>query len=314
MSGGHGHCHGAMSSQGRLAVATALNVVIVVAQVVAGLWAGSAGLLADAGHNLTDTAAVVLSLVAVRLTSRPATPRRSFGFHRAGILAAQANAAGILAITVVIAVEGVRRLLNPSPVDGGIVLAVALLAALGNGAAAIVVSRGSQDLNMRSAVLHLASDAAVSVAVAVTGAVILLTDGWFWLDPAVSLAVSALIAYYGVKLLRATTEVLLEATPAGLDPQALEDAVQAVPGISGVHDIHVWSLSDTIRAASAHVLVDGHPSLEDARVSGAAVKDMLAQRFGVAHATLELECEPCEPDLAERCRLPDALAPRRRPH
>jgi cobalt-zinc-cadmium efflux system protein len=290
MSGSHPHA----GTERRLAVAVGLNLVIVVGQVLAGLAAGSVGLLADAGHNLTDTAAVALSLIAVRLVRRPATPSRSFGYHRAGILAAQANAAGILVVTALIAVEAARRLGDPPEVDGGVVLVAALLAAAGNALAAAVVARGAHDLNTRSAVLHLASDALVSLAVAAVGAVVLVTGGWHWLDPAVSLAVSLLIGFYGLRLLRATTEVLLEATPGGLDLTALERAVLAVDGVEGVHDVHVWSLSDTVLAASLHVVVDGHPSLEQARVRGTAVKAALASGFGVGHATVELECERCD--------------------
>ena len=290
----------------RLAVASALNVVIVVAQVVAGLVAGSVGLLADAGHNLTDTAAVLLSLYAVRLARRPASDRRSFGYLRGGVLAAQANAAGILVVTAIIAVEGVRRLFDGAPVDGGIVLVVALVGAAANGLAAWIVHEpGGGDLNVRSALLHLVSDAVVSLGVAAAGAVILLTDGgWVWLDPAVSLVISAVIGVYGVRLLQQTTTVLLEGTPDGLDAGEVRADVLAVPGVLDLHDLHVWSLSDTVRAASGHVLVAGHPSLEEANVVAAEVKHVLAEKHGVAHATLEVECEVCAPPSPSDCLMP----------
>lgn len=298
-----------MNRERRLVVATGLNVAIVVAQVAAGLAAGSVGLLADAGHNVVDVGAVLLSLFALRLARRQATPARSYGYHRAGVLAAAANATAILVVTVLIAVEAVRRLLDPQPVDGALVVVVALAAALGNGVAAWVVHEpGGGDLNMRSARLHLISDALVSLGVAAAGGVILAVDGAFWLDPLASLVISLLIAVSGVKILRLATDVLLESAPAGLDLDALTADVLAVPGVLDVHDVHVWSLSDTLRAASGHVLVSGHPTLEDANETGRLVKVVLARDWGIGHATLELECEACVPHPADVCALPEPSA------
>lgn len=295
-----------MNRERRLVVATGLNVTIVVLQVVAGLAAGSVGLLADAGHNVVDVGAVLLSLFALRLARKAATPSRSYGYHRAGVLAAAANATAILVVTVVIAVEAVRRLLDSQPVDGAVVVVVALVAAIGNGIAAWVVHEpGGGDLNMRSARLHLISDALVSLGVAAAGAVILAVDGAYWLDPLASLVISLLIAVSGVKILRLATDVLLESAPAGLDLEALTADVLAVPGVLGVHDVHVWSLSDTLSAASGHVLVSGHPSLEEANETGRLVKALLARDWGIGHATLELECETCVPHTDEFCALPE---------
>jgi len=290
-------------------IALGFNGVIVVVQVVFGIIAGSLGLIADAGHNLTDVAAIGASLVAVRWARRRPTPQRSFGYHRATILAAQANAASILAITVFILYEGVRRLLHPSAVSGGIVVVVAIVAAAANLCAALAVrethaghdghGHGGHghggDLNMRSAMLHLVGDTAASVGVAIAGAIILATGGLYWLDPLVSMAIGLLIAYQAWKLLRSTTDVLLESTPPGLTSDAITAAMAEVAGVEQVHDLHVWSLSSDVRALSAHIVLDGHPSLEQAQVVGAAVKVALAARFGIAHATIELECESCSP-------------------
>jgi cobalt-zinc-cadmium efflux system protein len=302
----------------RLRTALALNAGIVVVQVVVGLAASSLGLLADAGHNLTDVAALAVSLVAVRLARRPATSARSFGLHRGTILAAQVNAASVLVVCVLIGIEAVRRLADPVPVHGGWVLGVALVAAAINLLAVRAIGhsghhhghgghdhQGEPDLNLRSASLHLVGDAAASVGVAVAGAVILLTGGWEWLDPAVSLANSVLIGWQGWRLLRETAEVLLEATPAGLDLAALTDAMQRAEGVEHVHDLHVWTLSSDVRALSAHVVLSGHPSLEEAQVVGGRVKTALATApFRIAHATLELECEPCG-DTDVWCALDD---------
>jgi cobalt-zinc-cadmium efflux system protein len=277
----------------RLSLVLAINLLVVVGQAVAGVSAHSLGLLADAGHNLTDVAALLIALVAVRLARRRPTAARSYGYHRSTVLAAQANAAGLLVATAVISIEAIRRLLHPSPVRGGLVLLVALGALVFNGfAALLLVERDRHDLNMRAALLHMVADAGSSAGVAVAGAVMLLTGGTSWLDPAVALAVAAVIAVQAVLLVREANVVLLESTPTGVDPVELRGAMAAVQGVEEVHDLHAWSLSSEVRALSAHVVLTGHPTLEQAQAVGEQVKAAIA-RFGILHATLELECEAC---------------------
>jgi len=286
--------------------------VIVVAQVVFGFVARSIGLIADAGHNLADVAAILASLVAVRWARRRPTGQRSFGYHRATILAAQANALGLIAVTVWITYEAVLRLKDPEPVRGGIVVVVALVAAAANLFATLAVRESHSahgdhaghaghaghgaDLNMRSAMLHLVGDTAASVGVAIAGTIILVIDGAYWLDPVVSIVLGLLIAYQALKLLRATTDVLLESTPLGLDTAEVVEAIRGMDGVEEVHDLHVWSLSSDVRALSAHLVLSGHPTLEGAQVVGDSVKRMIAPRFRVSHITLELECEECSTD------------------
>lgn len=286
----------------RLAIAAALNLAVVVGQVVAGLAAGSLGLLADAGHNLADVLAVVLALVALRLSRRGPSSRRTFGSLRWPVLAAQANAATLLVVTLWLVVEAVRRLVHPGVVSGEVVLFVALAAVAANGLSAVLVHHRGADLNTRAAVLHLASDAAVSLAVAVAGAIIWVVGGWYRLDPAVTLVVATLVGAQGVRLLRQSSVVLLEGSPAGLDVTALQDRLTALPGVVGVHDVHVWSLSDRMHAASVHVCVAGDPTLTMAREQSSAVKDVLQREFGIDHATVELETvtvsAPCADDAA----------------
>jgi cobalt-zinc-cadmium efflux system protein len=285
-----------MTREARLRTALAINVVIVAVQVGFGIVAHSLGVLADAGHNLTDTVAVVLSLVAVRWATRAPTERRSFGYHRGAILAAQANAFGLLVVTAWIAYEAVRRLQDPTPVRGGIVVLAALAGFIGNAAAAVVLNERDRDLNMHSAWLHMVSDAAASLGVAIAGLVILFTGGNYWLDAAVSLVIGALVAIEAVRLLRQTVDVLFESTPRDLEPAELLRVMEGVRGVEQVHDLHVWGLTDDVRVLSAHVLVEGHPSLEQAQTVGLRVKQTIAERFGIAHATLELECEGCVDD------------------
>jgi cobalt-zinc-cadmium efflux system protein len=277
----------------RLGLALALNLALVVAQVAFGLVARSLGLLADAGHNVSDVGAVVVSLVAVQWARRAPTATRSYGYHRGTILAALANAAAVLAVTGVIVVEGVRRLAHPEPVRGGVVVAVALAAFAVNTAAALVLREHGSDLNMRAALLHMAADALASLGVAVAGLVILLTGGLLWLDPLVSIAIGALIAVEAVVLVRQAADVLLESTPRDVDLDRLTTAMSTVEGVESVHDLHVWSLSSDVRALSAHLVLAGHPSLEEAQVVGERVKDAVGPPFSIVHSTLELECEPC---------------------
>ena len=329
---GHDHSGGAKSAaavsarrERRLWFALGLNTWIVVVQVVFGIVAHSLGLLADAGHNLTDVAAILVSVIALRWARRRPTARRSFGYHRATILAAQANAVSILAITVFILYEGVRRLMHPEPVTGRIVVIVALIAAAANLAGALAVREShaghahggeGEDLNMRSAMLHLAGDAAASLGVAAAGAVILITGSWFWLDPLVSMAIGVLLAVQAWKLLRATSDILLESTPAGINMNEVTATIASLVGVEQVHDLHVWSLSSEVRALSAHIVLDGHPTLEEAQLVGTAVKQAIGAKFGISHATIELECETCAP-TGDWCNIGDNItvgADRRPPH
>ena len=297
-----------LSRERRLAIVIMLNVAIVVAQAVTGVIAGSLGLLADAGHNLADVAAVALSWWAVRLSRRRPTASRSFGWHRSTVLAAQANAAAILGVTALIVFEALRRLGDSSEVRGGVVMVTALVALAGNAFSVLLLRDSHHDLNMRSALLHMVGDVAASAGVAVAGLVIFVSGGNYWVDPAVSLAVGVLITVEAIRLLRATTDVLLEATPAGLDLSVLVDAVAADPSVDEVHDVHAWALSSDVHALSAHLVMNGHPTLEEAQVVGDRVKRMIAERFGIAHATLELECEPCMDDDRDPCAM-DGLTP-----
>ena len=298
----------------RLRIAIGLNAAIVGAQIVFGFIAGSLGLISDAGHNLTDVAALILSLIAVRVARRPPTSARSFGWHRGPTLAAQANAVMILVLTVWIVYESIRRIIDPRPVEAVIVLVVAAVAFVANAVSALVVHERHEpgeasDLNMRSALLHLVSDAVASLGVALAGAVMLVTDGWSRLDPAVSLIIGLLIARHAWKLLKASTAVLLEGTPDGVDPDEIITAISAVGGVESAHDLHIWAISSEVRALSAHVVVEGHPSLEEAQSVAGRVRRELATRFRIAHSTIELECETCE-EVGPACDM-DRVIPAR---
>jgi len=296
-----------VSHERRLWLALALNVVIVFTQVGFGAVAHSLGLIADAGHNLTDVVAVGLSLLAVRWARRPPTCRKSFGYHRGTILAAQANAVSILAVTVFIAHEAWGRIAHPQHVHGAIVVWVASLAVVANASAALLLRDKSGDLNMRSALWHMSGDALAALGVVVVGVVIVVTNGWYWLDPVVSLGIGVLISLQAIRLLRDAADVLLESAPKGFDMDKLTAMIEDTDGVEDVHDVHVWSLSTDVLAFSAHVVMEGHPSLEEAQVVGDRVKAAVAERFAIKHATLELECEHCKNDNDADCAMENVI-------
>jgi cobalt-zinc-cadmium efflux system protein len=296
-----------MDRSRRLAVSLVLTAVLAVVEIGFGVIAHSSGLLADAGHNLSDLGALVLSLVAVRLALRPPNAARSFGNHRATILAALANAALIAIVTVLIVIDSVHRLGHPEHVRAGLVIAVASFGLVINGIAALVLRDGSNDLNMRSALLHMAGDALASLAVVLAAVVLLFEPSATWLDPISALAVAAIIVVQAVRVFRSSIAVLLESTPSDLDLTQLTAAMARVPGVGEVHDLHVWSLSSEMRVLSAHMVLTGHPTLEEAQAVGDQVKSAIAGPFGISHTTLELECERCN-DEEDPCRMEAASA------
>jgi cobalt-zinc-cadmium efflux system protein len=293
----------ATSRTRRLVVTLGLNVVLAGAQLVGGLFAHSVGLLSDAGHNVTDVAGVAMALLAVRWATRPRSPSHSFGYHRGPILAALGNAAVIAVITVAIIAEGVARLMHPHPVHGGVVLGVAGAAFVVNGVAALMLRERGGDLNMRGAALHMAGDTLGSLAVLSAGAVLVARPSLEWADPTASILVAVIIVVEAYRLLRASVDVLLESSPADVDLTELTAVMGRVPGVAEVHDLHVWSLSSDVRALSAHVVLSGHPTLEQAQVVGDRVKSAIGTPFTIAHTTLELECERCIDGEVDPCLM-----------
>lgn len=286
-----------------------MNVVVVVVELAGGWFGRSMALVADAGHNFTDIAALGLALGALRLSRRPPTQEKSYGYHRYGVLAAQANAAGVLVVCAFIAAGAIDRLAHPGHVRGGTVLVTALVALALNAAAAIALrERDGRDLNIRAALVHMAGDALSAGAVAAVGLAAVLGAGAEWLDPAVSIAIAVLIGIEAVSLARQVSDVLAEGTPAGTDTARLARAVVEVRGVDDVHDLHIWSLSAEVVLLSAHLVMSGHPSLEEAQTVAARVRELLAGQFGIAHATLELECETCVEEAADPCAMAPDLS------
>ncbi len=292
-----------MTRSRRLVLALVVDLILVAVEATGGVFAHSTGLVATAGHDLADAAALGLALVATRLALRPATASRSFGYHRATILAALANATAIVVVGLGVVAFGVYRLAHPAHVHGELVVIIAAAGLAGNAAAALLLSEHTKDLNFRAVALHFTGDAAAALGVILAGTVILATGRYEAIDPAVALLIALLIGAEAWRLVRASLDILLESTPPDLDVAALASAIGAIEGVTAVHDLHCWSLSSDVRALSAHLVLDGHPSLEQAQVVGERVKTSVHDRFRVAHATLEMECEPCAEDIADACAV-----------
>jgi cobalt-zinc-cadmium efflux system protein len=281
----HGHDHGA-TDRGALAVALALILGLLVVEVVFGLLAGSLALLADAGHMLTDAAALGLALGAASVARRPASGRWTFGFGRVGVLAAQVNGATLALVGAWILYESIRRLIDPPEVRGGIVLVVALAGVAVNLAATLVLARGSREsLNVRGAFLHLVTDLAAFAGTALAGLLILLT-GADRFDAVASLLVAGLVFWSAWHLLRETGRIFLDVSPAGIDPEAVGRAIAEHPGVVEAHDLHVWSLDDRVPAFSAHVTCARDSDCHRIRME---IEQMLHERFGLEHTTLQVD-------------------------
>lgn len=295
--GGHHHHQAPQAGQGRtFALAVGLNLVIVVVQAVYGFLAHSTALLADAGHNLSDVLGLLLAWGAVWLGTRQPSSRYTFGLGSSSILASLANAALLLFACGAIVLEAIQRLLNPAPVAGFDVFVVATLGLVVNGFSAWLFMRGSkEDLNVRGAFLHMAADAAISAAVAVSGLAILYT-GWSWIDPLMSLVVVSVIVYGTWGLGRDAMRLAMAAVPSTVDMPRIERYLSDLPGVDDVHDLHVWALSTTENAMTVHLVMrQGHPG--DAFVDG--VVKTLRDDYAMHHATLQVELGTTE----HRCAL-----------
>jgi len=293
---GDGHQHIGRATQRRaLWMSLVANAGFMVVEVVGGVAFHSLALLADAAHMLSDVAGLGIALIAQQLVDRPASARHTYGLQRSEVLGAQANGLTLLAVAGWITFEAVRRIGAPADVVGGGMLVVAVLGlAVNLGSAVILARAGGASLNMRGAFVHMAVDAAGSVG-AIAAGVAVVVWGANWVDPAVSILIAALVLWSAWGLLRDTTRVLLEATPKGLDPPTVEAALADAEDVETVHHLHLWNLASDVPALSAHVVLRGEVTLHQAQESGERLKAMLDDRFGIEHATLELECHPCDP-------------------
>jgi len=280
------HTHEPANYTRAFALGVALNVGFLVLEAVFGLLSGSFALVADAGHNLSDVLALLLAWAAAALCRRGPTLQRTYGWRRSSILAALANALILLVVTGGVAWEAVRRFSDPPPVDGGPMIVVAAIGVVVNGAAALLFFRGREhDLNIRGAFLHLATDAIVSLGVVITGFLILMTHLW-WLDPVVSLVISAVILWGTWGLLKDALNLALDAVPEGIDMAEVRSCLLELPTVVEVHDLHVWAMSTTQTALTAHLVVR---EVTDQNRLLAEAAEELHEHFDIEHATLQLE-------------------------
>ncbi|MFO7743333.1 MAG: cation diffusion facilitator family transporter [Anaerolineae bacterium] len=292
MSRDHTHNRPRGSIERRLVLSLALTAIIFFAELVGGLLTGSLALLSDAAHVFMDVFALGLSYGALRLSSLPANDRHTYGYHRLQVLAALVNGALLLAVAFEIFREAIHRLSNPRPVLAGPMLVVAVVGLVVNLVVAFVLrGHDHENLNVRSAFLHVLGDALASVGVIVAGVIIVLTD-WSVVDPLVSMVIGVIVLVGSGNVLRSAVHILVEGVPRGLTATAVGAAMQELPAVSEVHDLHVWTVSPGYVSLSAHVVLDDQ-ELSEAQSVMSELKRVLAERFGIEHTTIQFECESC---------------------
>jgi cobalt-zinc-cadmium efflux system protein len=292
----HDHHHetpGAVVSR-KLLFASIATAIFVGVEVVVGIKANSLALIGDAIHNVTDTLALLLALFAVRLERRPATSAKSYGWHRAGVLAAFINAGALAAFTLFLFVEAAERLRAPLAVNSSAMLVTAAAALLLNGSITLWLRGHGHDLNIRGAVLHMLGDAISSAGIIAAALLIRATGTLFW-DPAVSIAIGVLILWSSWGILREAINLLLEGTPAGIDPEAVTRAIAALEGVDGIHHLHIWALGASRPALSCHLMVGDIPVRSTGNLL-AQVNGLLEREYGIAHTTIQFEFASCDTD------------------
>jgi cobalt-zinc-cadmium efflux system protein len=282
----HEHRHAPRNYDGAFALGVALNAAFVALEAVVGVTIGSLALVADAGHNLSDVLGLLLAWGASHLVRRRPTARRTYGLRRSSILAALLNAALLLVAVGAIAWEALRRFARPEPLPGGVIVLVAAIGVVINAATALLFARGQEhDLNIRGAFLHMAADALVSVGVIVAGVLISVT-GAGWIDPLISIMIAIVIIIGAWGLLRRSLDLALDSVPEGIDPEAVRTFLAGLPEVSEVHDLHIWAMSTTETALTAHLIrPDG--CVDDDWL--ARVTKALHDRFAIEHATIQIE-------------------------
>ncbi|HEX9457899.1 MAG TPA: cation diffusion facilitator family transporter [Thermoanaerobaculia bacterium] len=291
----HSHEPGSAVVSRKLIIASTATAVFVAVEVTVGIRANSLALIGDALHNVTDTLALLLALFAVRVERRPATSAKSYGWHRAGVLAAFINAGALAAFTIFLFVEAAERLRAPAGVNSKAMLVTAAAALVLNGSITLWLrGHGRHDLNIRGAVLHMLGDALSSVGIMGAAILIGVTGKQFW-DPAVSIAIGVLILWSSWGILREAINLLLEGTPAGIDPDDVTRAIAALEGVDGVHHLHIWALGPSRPALSCHLMVGDIPVRSTGNVL-AQVNELLAHEYGIAHTTIQFEFASCDTD------------------
>jgi len=277
-----------------------VTLAYIVLLVVAGLRSHSLALLSEAGHNLSDFFALLLSLIAVYLQSRPPSATKTYGYHRAGVLAALANAGSLVAVSALIFYEAFKRLRNPQQVHAEVMIGVAAAGVVMNGVIAFLLYRTGRDVNLRSAFLHEIGDT-LSTAAVIAGGWAILATGQNWIDSALSFGIGALILWSGFGIVRETLNILLEGTPRGIKLERVEAAIREIDGVNDVHDLHVWNLGSETRALSCHISIADIPPSASERILR-DVRGCLHTEFHIDHTTIQFEHAVCE--VAHGCVIP----------
>jgi cobalt-zinc-cadmium efflux system protein len=293
-----------------LRVSLIVTLAYIVLLVVSGIRAHSLALLSEAGHNLSDFLALLLSLGAVYLQARPPSATKTYGYHRAGVLAALINALSLVAVSFLIFYEAFRRLQKPAPVHAGTVIGVAAAGLVMNAVIALLLYRSSRDVNIRSAFLHEIGDT-LSTAAVIVGGWVILASGQYWIDSALSFGIGALILWSGFGIVRETLNILLEGTPRGMRLGQVEAAIRAIDGVNDVHDLHVWSIGSETHALSCHIAIADIPPSASERILR-EVKECLLTSFRIDHTTIQFEHAEC--DVAHGCVIPVVEGGHQHPH
>jgi len=287
-----GHDHGFQKSRKALLIAVAVTGAIMVVEIIGGLLSNSLALLSDAGHMLTDVSSLILSLIALQLTTRPSSPTRTYGFYRMEILAALINGSTLVLISVWIFYEAYQRLQAAEVVDSLTMLGVAAVGLVANGIAAwAMLSSSRENLNIRGAYLHILGDLLSSVGVLVGGLMIYYTN-WYWIDPVLSVGICIVILRGAILLVKESVNILLEAVPREVDLNEVQRSLRTLPGIKDTHHVHLWAISSGIYALSAHLLIDDLMMSETGKIIEEA-NLLLLKKFKISHTTIQLECENC---------------------
>jgi cobalt-zinc-cadmium efflux system protein len=296
----HSHSHGGNERTSKiLRISLFVTLAYIVLLVIAGIRAHSLALLSEAGHNLSDFLALLLSLTAVYLHSRPPSATKTYGYHRAGVLAALVNSLSLVAVSFFIFYEAARRIRTPEHVEAHLMIGVAAAGVVMNGVIALLLHRAGRDVNIRSAFLHEVGDT-LSTAAVIAGGWAILATGQTWIDPALSIGIGVLILWSGFGIVRETLNILLEGTPRGVKIDEVECAIRKIDGVNDVHDLHVWSIGSESHALSCHIAIaDIPPSASDRILKD--VKDCLHD-FRIVHTTIQFEHAECE--VAHGCVIP----------
>lgn len=300
----HGLRHVPAGGKQDLLIALAITLLMMVAEVIGGLLSNSLALLSDAGHMLTDNLALLLSFFAMTFASMPATERQTFGFYRLEILAAFVNGIVLVLISLYIMYQAYLRMVHPQPVQGMLMLVVAIIGLIANIIGALFLFKHSHSsLNIRGAYLHIIGDALSSVAVVIGGVIILYT-GWYLIDPILSIMISLVIIYGAWSLVKESVNILLESAPAHINIDTIAVEIAKIKGVREAYHIHLWTITSGVYALSAHVLIDDR-LVSSSRELNDRIRTLLSEKFKVIHSTIQLECEKC--DMNPSCSLPEAV-------